>query len=105
MAPSAPTKDRRIKRARCKPGLSPPIVENAESLRTDRSYQQLAGRRWSSEQRMSPHGNRWMVFDTITGSPAAVNGVWQIDLSLEDADDLADALSYLHAKTGNPESR
>jgi hypothetical protein len=45
-----------------------------------------------------PHGNRWMVFDTMTGSPATVNGVWQVDLCLEDADDLADALSYLHAK-------
>jgi hypothetical protein len=48
-----------------------------------------------------PHGDRWMVFDTITGSPATVNGVWQVDLCLEDADDLADALSYLHAK-GTP---
>jgi hypothetical protein len=27
-----------------------------------------------------------------------VNGVWQVDLPLEDADDLADLLSHLHAK-------
>jgi hypothetical protein len=36
------------------------------------------------------------VYDTVTGSPAAVNGATQIGLSLEDADDLADLLNRLH---------
>jgi hypothetical protein len=53
-----------------------------------------------------PHGvGRWMVFDTMTGSPAVANGVWLTDLSFEDADDLADALSQLHGKDDNRQAR
>jgi hypothetical protein len=45
-----------------------------------------------------PHGDGWMVFDTMTGSPGSLNGVWQVGLPLEDADDLADLLSRLHTE-------
>jgi hypothetical protein len=38
------------------------------------------------------------VYDTVTGTPAAVNDAAQIGLSLEDADDLADLLNRLHAE-------
>lgn len=37
----------------------------------------------------------WTVFDVVTGMPAEVNGYLQIEMSLEDADDLADLLNHL----------
>jgi hypothetical protein len=37
----------------------------------------------------------WTVWDTVIGTPAAVKGVWQVDLELELADELADALNWL----------
>ena len=40
----------------------------------------------------------WTVYDTTTGLPAAVNGVNQTGLSVEDADDLADLLNRLPAE-------
>jgi hypothetical protein len=43
-------------------------------------------------------GANWTVYDTITGLAAEVNDVVQVDLSLEDADDLADLLNRLHAE-------
>ena len=39
----------------------------------------------------------WYVVDTKTGQAALVNDWPQIGLSFEDADDLADLLSGLHA--------
>ncbi len=42
--------------------------------------------------------NGWTVYDTATRLPAKVNGIIQIGLSLEDADDLADLLNRLHAE-------
>jgi hypothetical protein len=35
------------------------------------------------------------VWDTATGTPAVVKGVWQVDLELELADELTDALNWL----------
>jgi hypothetical protein len=40
----------------------------------------------------------WTVYDTATGLPAEVNGMIQIGLVLDDADDLADLLSRLHSE-------
>ena len=37
----------------------------------------------------------WTVWDTEKGTPATVKGVWQVDLGLELADDLTDALNWL----------
>jgi hypothetical protein len=37
----------------------------------------------------------WTVWDTEKGTPADVKGVWQVDLELELADDLTDALNWL----------
>jgi len=48
--------------------------------------------------------NGWTVYDTTTGLPAAVNGVTQIGLSLEDADDLADLLNRLHDEQSTAKS-
>jgi hypothetical protein len=42
--------------------------------------------------------NGWTVYDTTTDMPAEVNGMLQIGLSMEDADDLADLLNRLHAE-------
>jgi len=42
--------------------------------------------------------NGWTVYDTTTGLPAEVNGMLQIGLSMEDADDLADLLNRIHAE-------
>lgn len=49
------------------------------------------------EARFEPKlmGGKWCVWDNETGAPAIVKGVWQVDLDLDDADDLADALSFL----------
>ena len=38
----------------------------------------------------------WTVWDTVTETPAVVKGAWQVDLELEIADDLADALNWLN---------
>jgi hypothetical protein len=37
----------------------------------------------------------WTVWDTAKGTPAVVKGVWQVDLELELADELTDALNWL----------
>lgn len=37
----------------------------------------------------------WTVRDTAKDTPATVKGVWQVDLELELADELADALNWL----------
>jgi hypothetical protein len=37
----------------------------------------------------------WTVWDSAKGTPAVVKGVWQVDLELELADELADALNWL----------
>jgi hypothetical protein len=42
--------------------------------------------------------NGWTVYDTTTGLPAEVNGILQIDLSVEEAADLADFLNRLQAE-------
>ena len=42
--------------------------------------------------------NGWNVYDTTMGLPAEVNGMLQIGLSMQDADDLADLLNRLHAE-------
>jgi hypothetical protein len=42
--------------------------------------------------------NGWTVYDTTTGLPTDVNGMLQIGLSMEDADDLADLLNLIHAE-------
>ncbi len=42
--------------------------------------------------------NGWTVYDTTTGFPAEVNGMLQIGLSMQDADDLADLPNRLHAE-------
>jgi hypothetical protein len=47
---------------------------------------------------IKPDGDSWTVYDTTTGLPAEVNDVVQADLSLEDADDLADLLNRLDAE-------
>ncbi len=40
----------------------------------------------------------WAVIDVMTGVAAEVNGVKQIGLGEEQADDLADLLNYLQAQ-------
>jgi hypothetical protein len=40
----------------------------------------------------------WTVYDTATGLPAEVNGMVQVGLCLEDADDWADLLNRLHTE-------
>jgi hypothetical protein len=42
-----------------------------------------------------PDLNGWTVFDTETSTPIVVNGILQVGLSLDDADDLADLLDRL----------
>jgi hypothetical protein len=37
----------------------------------------------------------WTVWDTAKGTPAVVKNVWQVDLELELADELTDALNWL----------
>jgi hypothetical protein len=41
----------------------------------------------------------WTVWDTATGTPATVKGVWQVDLELEAADELTDAMNWLDRHT------
>lgn len=52
--------------------------------------------------RKEPNG--WTVFDVETGRPAEVNGYLQIEMTLEDADDLADLLNHL-ATQAEPATR
>jgi hypothetical protein len=42
--------------------------------------------------------NGWAVWDTQANAPAIVEGRWQTDLSMEDADDLTDLLNRLDEK-------
>jgi hypothetical protein len=37
----------------------------------------------------------WCVWDTVTNAPAVVEGRWQTDMAMEDADDLTDLLNRL----------
>lgn len=37
----------------------------------------------------------WTVWDTTTGTPATVDGVWQVGLEIQTADDLCDSLNWL----------
>jgi hypothetical protein len=39
----------------------------------------------------------WTVWDTAKRTPAVVKNVWQVDLELELADDLTDAMNRLDA--------
>jgi hypothetical protein len=45
----------------------------------------------------------WTVWDTAMGAPAVVKGVWQVDLELELADELTDALNWLDVHLRIPE--
>lgn len=40
----------------------------------------------------------WTVFDIFTDEPAEVNGVRQVGLPAEDAEDLADLLNYQESR-------
>ncbi len=44
------------------------------------------------------YNGRWRVWDTQTGAPVVVNGVWQVDLTMGEADDLADLLAWQDAQ-------
>ena len=46
-------------------------------------------------------GNGWAVWDTTTNAPAIVEGRWQTDMLLDDADDLTDLLNRLDAEAKN----
>lgn len=37
----------------------------------------------------------WTVWDTAKGTPATIKDVWQVDLELEAAGELTDALNWL----------
>ncbi|BBB99361.1 hypothetical protein [Bradyrhizobium elkanii] len=39
--------------------------------------------------------NGWAVWDTKTNAPAVIEGRWQTDLIMDDADDLTDLLNRL----------
>ena len=39
--------------------------------------------------------NKFTVWDTATGTPATVDGVWQVGLDVQNADDLTDSLNWL----------
>ncbi|MDB5566676.1 MAG: hypothetical protein JWP84_3242 [Tardiphaga sp.] len=39
--------------------------------------------------------NRWAVWDTEANTPAVVEGCWQTDVSMDDADDLTHLLNRL----------
>jgi hypothetical protein len=41
------------------------------------------------------------VWDTAKGTPAVVKGVWQVDLELEQADELTDALNWLDERASS----
>ena len=46
----------------------------------------------------SDHQSGWTVYDIWTNLPAKVNGVAQIGLEIQDADDLADLLNGLYSE-------
>ena len=37
----------------------------------------------------------YTAWDTKTGTPATVDGVWQVGLEIQNADDLTDSLNWL----------
>ena len=39
--------------------------------------------------------NGWAVWDTVTNAPAVVEGRWQTDMPMDDADDMTDLLNRL----------
>jgi hypothetical protein len=47
--------------------------------------------------------NGWAVWDTATNAPAVVEGRWQTDMRMDDADDMTDLLNRLdrEAKDSN----
>jgi hypothetical protein len=47
-----------------------------------------------------PDATGWTVRDNVTGLPAVLYGVAQTGLTLEAADDLADALTYIDRQSG-----
>ena len=55
-------------------------------------------RRWAIGLR-----NGWAVWDTQTNSPAVVNGCWQVDLEMENADDLTDLLNRANPDPSKPQ--
>ena len=44
----------------------------------------------------------WTVWDTVTGTPAIVDGVWQVGLEIQNADDLTDSLNWLEDRAPTP---
>jgi hypothetical protein len=40
--------------------------------------------------------SRWTVWDTAKGTPATVKDVWQVGLELQVAEELTDALNWIH---------
>jgi hypothetical protein len=55
----------------------------------------------SSRYELRKTADRWTVWDTAKGTPAVVKGVWQVDLELELADELTDALNWLDDHPSN----
>ena len=49
----------------------------------------------SARYELQKTASSWTVWDTAKGTPALVKGVWQVDLELELADELTDALNWL----------
>jgi hypothetical protein len=49
----------------------------------------------SSRYELRKTASGWTVWDTETGTPATVKGAWQVDLEMEIADELTDALNWL----------
>jgi hypothetical protein len=52
----------------------------------------MAGARYELRKTAS----RWTVWDTEKGTPATVKDVWQVDLELQVAEELTDALNWIH---------
>jgi hypothetical protein len=42
--------------------------------------------------------NGWLIWDTLTDTPASVYGRWQTDMDMEEADDLTDLLNALERR-------
>jgi hypothetical protein len=49
----------------------------------------------SSRYELRKTASGWTVWNTETGLPATVKGAWQVDLEMEIADELTDALNWL----------
>lgn len=47
----------------------------------------------------------WTVWDTATGTPASVDGCWQVGLDIQIADDLTDSLNWLEKRGARVQSR